>query len=153
MGLYPPATAKEKLSEGMSGQTDLEQLIASMEPILSDEVYVFVTVTQDRIPPGLAPRMQFREAEGVTLIVTREEAVLHGLQAVFASRMITLNVHSSLEAVGFMAAISNALAAAKISVNPVSGFYHDHLFVPEAQAQNALSALHALSAPRGSAGH
>jgi hypothetical protein len=36
-------------------------------------------------------------------------------------------VHSSLDAVGFMAAVTTRLAKINIGVNPVSGFYHDHL--------------------------
>jgi len=58
--------------------------------------------------------------------------------------MITLNVHSSLEAVGFLAAITRALARLQIGVNPVSGFFHDHLFVPvgrEAEVMRALEAM------------
>ena len=55
--------------------------------------------------------------------------------------MITLNVHSSLEAVGFLAAITARLAAAGMGVNPVSGFYHDHLFVPAERAAEAMEIL------------
>ena len=44
--------------------------------------------------------------------------------------MITLDVHSSLESVGFLAAVSARLAAAGIPCNAVSAFHHDHLFVP-----------------------
>jgi hypothetical protein len=44
--------------------------------------------------------------------------------------MITLTVHSDLAAIGFLAAITRKLADGGISVNPVSAFYHDHLFVP-----------------------
>ncbi|RVD48425.1 ACT domain-containing protein, partial [Mesorhizobium sp. M2D.F.Ca.ET.140.01.1.1] len=56
-------------------------------------------------------------------------------------RMITLNIHSSLEAVGFLAAITTRLAAAGMSVNPVSAFYHDHLFVPAERAEEAMAIL------------
>jgi uncharacterized protein len=41
---------------------------------------------------------------------------------IFACRMITLNVHSSLEAVGFLAAITRQLAQAGMGVNPASAF-------------------------------
>ena len=61
--------------------------------------------------------------------------------------MITLTVHSSLEAVGFLAAITARLAAAGISVNAVSGFYHDHLFVPEHKADEALHHLQNMHDP------
>jgi uncharacterized protein len=65
----------------------------------------------------------------------------------FASRLITLTVHSSLDAVGFLAAITVRLAEAGISVNAVSAFYHDHLFVPDHRADQALSILRDMSRP------
>jgi hypothetical protein len=65
--------------------------------------------------------------------------------------MITLEVHSSLEAVGFLAAIATRLAAAGIGVNPVAGYFHDHLFVPEARAEEAMRLLDELAAEHGRA--
>ena len=44
-------------------------------------------------------------------------------------------------AVGFLAAITARLANAGISVNAVSAFHHDHLFVPERRAGEALRLL------------
>lgn len=55
--------------------------------------------------------------------------------------MITLNVHSSLDAVGFMAVIATGLAAEGMGVNPVAGFHHDHTFVPEGRAEDAMRVL------------
>lgn len=55
--------------------------------------------------------------------------------------MITLDVHSSLEAVGFMAIISKALADEGIGCNPVSGFFHDHCFVPVERGDDAVRVL------------
>lgn len=60
-------------------------------------------------------------------------------------RAITLEVHSSLNAVGLTAAVSGALARRGISANVVAAFYHDHIFVPAGQAQEALETLGALS--------
>jgi len=51
----------------------------------------------------------------------------------------------TLEAVGFLAAITARLAEAGISVNPVSAFYHDHLFVPHNRADEALARLKEMS--------
>jgi hypothetical protein len=48
-----------------------------------------------------------------------------------------------------MAAVSSALAVERISTNPVSAFYHDHLFVPEADATRALTLLETLTAKAG----
>jgi hypothetical protein len=89
--------------------------------------------------------MIFEEAEGTTLIVREEDARRLGLPHEFPCRMITLNIHSSLEAVGFLARVASALAAAGIGVNPVAGFFHDHLFVPEGREQDALDVLAALA--------
>jgi hypothetical protein len=58
-----------------------------------------------------------------------------------------LTVRSSLDAVGFLAAITARLAEAGISVNAVSAFYHDHLFVPDHRAAEALSKFAANIAP------
>ena len=59
--------------------------------------------------------------------------------------MITLTVHSALDAVGFLAAVTARLAAAGIGANPVSAFFHDHLFVPAARADEALALLRSLA--------
>ncbi|MDG1438394.1 MAG: ACT domain-containing protein, partial [Emcibacteraceae bacterium] len=56
-------------------------------------------------------------------------------------KKITLNVHSSLEAVGLTAAFSNALTQAGISANVIAGYYHDHIFVPVNDVQKAMVAL------------
>lgn len=129
----------------MSGEDNLDTLIKTMSAALHDELFVFVTLKNRQIPIGLIPHMQFREAEGQTLIVTQAEAEAHHLAYEFPCRMITLNVHSALDAVGFLARITTALAREKMGVNPVSGFYHDHLFVPEGRAQDAMEILRRLS--------
>ena len=128
------------------GETSLAALLRGMRPMLRDGIYVFVT-----LPPGsdrlrIEPLMSFRETEGLTMIVTEEEAQAFGLDPVFRSRLITLDVHSSLEAVGFLAVITSHLAAAGMGCNPVSAYYHDHLFVPADRADEALEILEALAA-------
>ena len=130
----------------MAGETDLKTLLASMTPELLAGTYVFVTLAPGvSQPEGLEPVMVFREREGKTLIVTVGAASAAGLTASFRCRMITLNIHSSLEAVGFLAAITTRLAAAGMGVNPVSAFYHDHLFVPADRAEEAIVILEGLA--------
>ena len=85
--------------------------------------------------------MMFVEDEGITLICTLEQAKAAGIAYDFPCRMITCNVHSALEAVGFIAHIATRLAAAGMGVNPVAGYYHDHLFVPEGREKDALVIL------------
>ncbi len=131
----------------MSGETDLRRLIATMRPELREGVYVFVTVPRgDQVPSGLDPVMWFREDEGTTLILSREQALAAGLEGAFPCRMVTLTVHSSLEAVGFLAAITARLAAAGMGVNPVSAFFHDHLFLPADRAEEAVDILGRMAA-------
>jgi len=134
----------------MAGETDLKKLLASMTPHLLAGIHVFATLPPGTpMPEGLDPVMQFREREGMTLIVPEEKAKAAGLAGTFRCRMITLNIHSSLEAVGFLAAITTRLAAAGMGVNPVSAFYHDHLFVPAERAEEALAILRQLAADSG----
>jgi uncharacterized protein len=115
---------------------------------MHDGVFVFWSIpTAAEIPATLTPVHIFREREGTTLVVRREEAESAGLSCQFASRLITLTVHSSLEAVGFLAVITGRLAEAGISVNPVSAFYHDHLFVLDDRADEALRLLQDVSRP------
>src|ERR1700748_3061380 len=126
----------------MASELDLQALLASMNPEMQAGIFVFCTIPEEtEIPAAIRPLLTFREREGTTLVVRREEAERLGLAYEFASRLITLTVHSSLEAVGFLAAITARLAEAGISVNAVSAFYHDHLFVPEDRAEEALQIL------------
>jgi hypothetical protein len=131
----------------MTGETDLDRLIAGMDPELRPGVHVFATLPPGAaLPEGVTPLLAFQETEGTTLIIERGAAEAADIAGTFPSRMITLSVHSSLEAVGFMARIATRLAEAGISVNPVSGFYHDHLFVPSDRAEEAVGMLRAMSA-------
>ena len=113
-----------------------------MKPELQPGVFVFSTI----LPEDFQEVQHlvwggFREPEGITLILEKEAAMAAGLDYAFPSRMITLRVHSSLEAVGFLAEITRHLAAAGISVNAISAYYHDHLFVPFNKAEKAMIIL------------
>ena len=126
----------------MPVEGNLEKLLQNMKPEMHDGIFVFCSIPEDeKIPATLQPVHIFREREGTAFIIRREEAEAAGLPHQFASRMITLTVHSSLEAIGFLAAVTGRLAEAGISVNAVSGFYHDHLFVPEDRASEAVRLL------------
>lgn len=130
----------------MAGELDLETLMRTLTAELAEGVFVFATIKDRHVPQGLMPIMVFQEGEGTTLILQKSEAQAHGLDYEFPCRMITLNVHSSLEAVGFIARIATELAAHGMGVNPVAGFYHDHLFVPEDRAEDAMTLLADLAA-------
>ncbi|MBB4185436.1 hypothetical protein GGE07_002077 [Sinorhizobium terangae] len=85
----------------MSGVTDLARLLAEMNPILREGEYVYCTVQDDTASAlALEPIGTFREAEGLTLILERSRAEAAGLSYGPVLRLITLSVHSALEAVG-----------------------------------------------------
>ncbi|KAJ9628278.1 hypothetical protein H2204_009395 [Knufia peltigerae] len=129
-----------------SGETSLGKLLSSLTLVLQEGTFVFLTIPHEQFTaPFLFPlddiQLLFREVEGVTLVIRKELADKHSLPYQYPSRMITCNVHSSLEAVGFMAHLSTKLAGQGLSVNPVSGYFHDHLFVPVEKAVVAMKVL------------
>jgi len=131
----------------MSGITELDELLKSMQPALLESEYVFCTVTDELVDyVSLNPVATFIEAEGLTLVLEKTVAEKAGLQFEGAFRQITLTVHSSLEAVGLTAAVSNKLAEKGISANVIAAYYHDHIFVQSSKAQMALLALQEFAA-------
>lgn len=130
----------------MTGERNLKILLQSMKPEMQPGVFVFCSLPKDQeIPARVKPLQIFYEQEGTAFIARLEEAEAAKLAYQFESRQITLMVHSALDAVGFLAAITACLAKAGISVNPVSAFYHDHLFVPQDRAEEAVGLLRDLA--------
>ena len=125
-----------------NGETDLNNLLKNMQPVLEEDELVFCS-----LPPEEGEKYfpicqgYYCEREGVTVIISRHLADLDGLPYDLAFKRITLQVHSSLGAVGFLARITEVLAAQGISVNVVSAFFHDHLYVQAHQARLAISTL------------
>jgi predicted N-acetyltransferase YhbS len=129
----------------MTGETNLQALLASLHPVLRDGEFVYVLWPHGRpLEPGIEAAV--REAEGLTVVLPRETADSLGLPYDFVGAWITLQVHSEVEAVGLTAAVGKALTDARISCNVLAGFHHDHLLVPVADAPRALEVLHELSA-------
>lgn len=129
----------------MSGENNLSTLLQSMQPTLQPGEYVFCSVEPTYDYAKLQPIGLFYETEGLTLILARSVADAAQLPYSATFHWITLSVHSSLEAVGFLAAVARKLAEQGISVNPVSAFYHDHLFVPVSRSAEAMQQLQTLS--------
>lgn len=130
----------------MAGETSLATLLRSMSPQLNDGEYVFCSLTDPSLLQDCEVLGSFREREGLTVILPRLQAERLGLAFDYVAAWITLNVHSALEAVGLTAAFAGALGQAGISCNVIAGFYHDHLFVGQADAQRAMQVLQKLAA-------
>ncbi len=116
-----------------------------MEPELHHGVWVFTSV-KGPAPDSLDIAVTVSESEGTTLVLPQQQADAAGFSYDFRAAWITLRVHSALDAIGLTAAVATHLADHGLSCNVVAGFYHDHVFVPYAEADAALSVLKALSA-------
>lgn len=123
---------------------DLSRLLASLEPALHPGTYAWCIVPHGTELSAVSAVVTVAEAEGLTVVLPEEQAVAAGWAVRFRAAWITLTVHSDLEAVGLTAAFAEALAREGLSCNVVAGVCHDHLFVPVAQAAQALDALRAL---------
>ena len=133
--------------EKQSGETNLQQLLKTMSPVLSQQEYVFVTFenADNANFARLEPVATVVEEEGLTMVVAKDLADANSLQYTGVFRRITLEVHSSLEAVGLTAAFSNKLAHHGISANVIAGYFHDHIFVQRESSEKAMAALGELS--------
>ena len=147
------------------GETSLATLLSTLSITLHPEIYVFATLPSSAfdspsvfpIPfsdilllfrePSTSSTAQPHSASGIeTITLILRQATLtqhpdHGIEYTYPCRMLTCNVHSSLPAVGFMATLSVKLAERSISVNPVAGYFHDHLFIPVERAEEAVEVL------------
>lgn len=130
----------------MTGISDLKTLLATMEPELQPGEFVFCSVPHDMATPdGMMPLGMFMEKEGRTLIVDADTATRLDCPKTAPLCCITLTVHSTFEAVGLTAAFSTELGRHGISANVVAAYYHDHIFVPSADAEQAVATLRELS--------
>ena len=133
------------------GETDLQRLLAGLSPALAPRPRAIRTQAHDApVPPDAI--MLFREDEGMTVVIEADEGATAD-EAAHAGEprwaQITLRIHSSLDAVGMMAAIATALAGRGIPCNAVSASFHDHLFVPWTQRRRAMAALEDLARGEG----
>ena len=126
----------------MNGIRDLPTLLENLEPKHIPGEFVFCSVdSRDLRSLGDTPLLVFRESEGITVVVIKKVAMEHSLSFENTWGLITLSVHSDLEAVGLITTVTKALADSGISVNVVSAYYHDHLFVPYSKIYDVLHIL------------
>lgn len=128
-----------------TGETDLKILIANMQPVLNNGDYVFTSVKDTKSIPREISVCEMKEREGVTLILNKTDADALRLSYDFIASWITLNIHSSLEAVGLTAAFASELGTNGISCNVIAGYYHDHIFVDKKDEEKAMNLLRRMS--------
>lgn len=127
-------------------EKDLAKLLADLRVHHMEGVWQFVTYKQGvgsklrSLPRATDSIMLMKEREGMTFIVpAKEDTPVDNRWA-----WLELTVYSDLQAVGFLAKVADALASAEIPCNAVAAFHHDHLFVPESRAVEAIAAIEAL---------
>jgi hypothetical protein len=118
----------------MKGEKDLPKLLKAMKPKHNIGDYVFCTVGELTSLNLDDVILLFKEQEGNTIVIKKELADSLKLEYSFIASWITLNVHSSLEAVGLTA----AFFAEGISCNVVAAFYYDHIFVDKKYTEKQL---------------
>ena len=128
----------------MAGISDLKKLLKGMRPELKEGRYC-VACIHGSLLMNLAGYL-----DSITCIYMGCKGLrelLEGLsdeEVVGPFALITLNVHSDLMAVGFLAKVTEALAKEGISANAFSAYHHDHLLVPYERRDDAMEALEKL---------
>ena len=117
----------------MGGERDLSRLLQNLKPRLCPERYTFTQAAEPILLAGVFALV--REDEGLTSI----QADPRGAWA-----KISLEVQSSLEAVGLTGVLASRLGELGISANIVAGLNHDHLFVPWERRDEALACVQSL---------
>lgn len=125
----------------------LQDLIKQLSPTLDSTSYVYCTVANATYGEleKLKPIVSIAELEGLTLVIPLEQAKAEGLDYYRIFRRITLEGHSSLEALGLTSVVTSLLAERGITTNVIAGFYHDHMFVPSDRTEEAMKALKELA--------
>ncbi len=124
----------------MPGETDLEAMLSTLTVSRRPGTFVVTTVAEP-VKLGNGVHALVSESEGTTVVAEVDVASDNGWAHDFECAWLTLDVHSSLDAVGLTAAVSRTLADQGIACNVIAGSFHDHLLVPLASAEDAIAAL------------
>lgn len=131
-------------------EQDLSKLLSTLSVEQHEGVWRFETIPADaaswvelvnlRETRGIA--MLFQEREGLTVVTKANDETPDANRWAW----LELSVYSDLQAVGFLARIAAALTDANVPCNAIAAYHHDHIFVPEMRAADAIAAIEALRA-------
>ena len=129
-------------------ESDLSKLLATLSVEQHDGAWRFETIAADesswaelvnlRDLRGIA--MLFQETEGLTVVTRANDDTPEDNRWAW----LELKVYSDLQAVGFLARVAAALTEISVPCNAIAAYHHDHIFVPEARAKEAIVAIEAL---------
>ena len=120
---------------------DLQAMLAEMRVSIREHTYCLVSLASPSPELLNSAAAMIVEDEAVTLVITTDEAEANGLPYDFAGAWLTLEVHSSLHAIGLTAAVAQMLTDEGIPCNVLAGFYHDHLLVPAGKGHQVKALL------------
>ena len=97
-------------------------------------------------PRADAPFMIFRDQREVTLLIEEDDwkRIRHAARDAKVEggfRLVTLDIELSWNVVGYLAQVTNILAAAGLSVGALSSFSRDHLLIKQNDLGSALRVL------------
>lgn len=124
---------------------ELAEVMRASRVVLHPERFAYLQV--DARPPG-APFLIVEDRDEVTVIVREAEVdgTPHRAREGWF-RLLEVRVAQPFTAVGFLAAITNAIADRGLNVLVVSTFSKDYLLVRDASVQSAIQALRGLGFP------
>jgi hypothetical protein len=130
-------------------EINLRKMLQTLHVSIRPGRFVFVSMPSSDLSvlpfPFSAIEAMVLETEGPSFVLRYDEAaragVLTASSSAFVASWLTLEVYSSLSAVGLTAAVASALAAEGIACNVIAGTHHDHLLVPEARREDAVGTL------------
>lgn len=134
----------------MAGETDLVVILENLTVATRPGTFA-VTRADGPVALGDGVAALIGEPEGVTVVAERDVAQARGWDVAFEAAWLTLDVHTSLDAVGVTAAVATALAARGIPCNVLAGYFHDHLLVPTDRVDDAIDCLRTLRSSGGAA--
>jgi hypothetical protein len=122
---------------------DTKGMLAGMKPRLTPGEFVFCTTGDSGLMVRASARALcfFKEDEGTTLILAREDGAALGFDVTMPMRRIVLDVFSALDGLGLTAGVAAALTAANIPCNMIAAYHHDYIFVPATLAEQAHAVL------------
>ena len=127
----------------MTGQTNLSDVLQSLQVSCDNVEYGFATVKHQPAPDSQILGT-FRENEGITIVGAKEYFEKNHIPYEGPYVKLTIEIHTSLELVGLTAAIADKLAKNNISANVVAAYFHDHIFVPFGLRKKAIDAINSL---------
>lgn len=113
---------------------------------LRDEEWTRLLENPELSPRGSAPYMLLRDEHEVTLLLDEADwrTMRHAARDARVEggfRLVTLDVELNWNVVGYLARVTEILAAANIAVGALSAFSRDHLLIKQEDLGHALRVL------------